>query len=337
MHIHIGVIGFYGHNYLALQDWDHLAESGIHLRLKGLATSGESKIPPAWLEMREQHGATVFNDWRALLEDPSVDLVVVDGPYHLHAAMLLEAVKAGKHVFCEKSLCLDWRSFYEIEQAVTQGNQFVWAMLNMRYQSGFYTVLRALQDNKIGDIKNIRVQKSYKHGERPTWYNDRSLYGGTALWVGNHAVDLMVAAAGPVHAVQAMHECDGRSYEMLVQLQCRHSSGALSSATIDFYQPEAAQSHSDDRLHVTGTEGVIEAASGRVRLLNGDGEQELPLITPACGVFADGIKALLTGKEPLVSTREMLMITGTCLAARDSADHHGEKQTLDVLAGAACD
>ena len=334
MDIRIGVIGFCGHSYLALRDWDSLAQAGIRISLTALAQTGTGQIPDAWLALQTEHNARVCKEWRDVINDETIDVVVVDGPYHLHAEMLLAALRAGKHVFCEKSIALNWREIHEIEHMLATSNRCVWAMLNMRYQAGFNTVLQAVSEHRIGAVQGIKVQKSYKHGQRPNWYNDRQLYGGTALWVGNHAIDLLVAAGGPIESVQALHRCANKSYEMLIHVQCQHSSGVLSSASIDFFQPEAASEHSDDRLHISGTDGVIEYSRGAVRLLNQHGEQDLPLAPPEYGIFADGILSIVNGTDTLVSRDEMLMITRASLAVRDSADNRGQQQILETYAGA---
>ena len=247
--------------------------------------------------------------------------------------MLLAALQAGKHVFCEKSIALQWSEYFAIEKAISQSQARVWSMLNMRYQSGFYNVLRALEQGAIGAVRSVSVRKSYKHGQRPDWYNDRALYGGTVLWVGSHALDLLVASAGPIQSIQGMHDCAGRQYAMSAQLQCRHTNGILSSANIDFYQPASANAHSDDRLHITGTDGVIEYSNGVIRLVNQAGVQNTALVSVPSGVFADGVSAIVSGNEPTVSTDEMLMITRAALAGRDSADQNGVRMDLNRSIG----
>ena len=58
-------------------------------------------------------GAKLYSDWRALLGDPDLDGVIICTPLHLHYQMTMEALEAGKHVFCEKAMaytqqeCLD--------------------------------------------------------------------------------------------------------------------------------------------------------------------------------------------------------------------------------------
>ena len=330
MDLGIGVIGFYGHASMALLDWDLLSARDIHVKLMGVTVCGSSNISSPWQDHLNQSGGQVFKKWQDLIDSPEIDIVVVDGPFNLHATMALHALNVGKYVFCEKAIALNWSDYHALSGLIENGSPFLWAMFSMRYHASFYTLLQAVNNGAVGVVKNVRVQKSYKHGIRPDWYSDRDAYGGTALWVGSHAVDLLIGAAGAVESVQAVHECADKEYEMLVQAQCLHTNGIMSSLSLDFYQPDSAKSHSDDRMRVVGTNGVIEACHGSLRLVNENGEQQVTLNNPPCRTFADGVVALVNGREPLVSTAELLEITKTCLAIRDSADKQGELQRLSL-------
>ena len=58
-------------------------------------------------EFAQRHGiARVHTDYRELLSDRNIELVWITAPNRLHAQMTIDAAKAGKHVVCEKPLCL---------------------------------------------------------------------------------------------------------------------------------------------------------------------------------------------------------------------------------------
>ena len=57
------------------------------------------------------------SDWRALIADPDVDIVDVCTPNHLHREMVLTALAAGKHVYCEKPLALTAPEAAEMAEA----------------------------------------------------------------------------------------------------------------------------------------------------------------------------------------------------------------------------
>src|SRR5258708_28655401 len=53
-----------------------------------------------------EHGGKPYGDWRAMLDDSSVDVVAITAPHHLHCALAVAALQAGKHVLLEKPMAL---------------------------------------------------------------------------------------------------------------------------------------------------------------------------------------------------------------------------------------
>ncbi len=51
-----------------------------------------------------EHGGKSYGDWRALLEDPEVDAVLIATPHHLHEGIAIGAAQAGKHILLEKPM-----------------------------------------------------------------------------------------------------------------------------------------------------------------------------------------------------------------------------------------
>src|SRR5437762_14064821 len=55
----------------------------------------------------QRHGIPrAYTDYRELLRDPQVEMISITAPNRLHAQLTIDAAKAGKHVVCEKPLCL---------------------------------------------------------------------------------------------------------------------------------------------------------------------------------------------------------------------------------------
>src|SRR5215472_10510544 len=78
------------------------------LRAEGLRRSGRALTAVSDLDAaraaRVAAGAAVEREWRNLIERPDVDAVIVSTPPALHAEMTIAALRAGKHVLCEKPL-----------------------------------------------------------------------------------------------------------------------------------------------------------------------------------------------------------------------------------------
>ncbi len=55
-----------------------------------------------------EHGGKPYGDWRAMLDDKSVDAVAITAPHHLHCELAVAALQAGKHVLLEKPMATTW-------------------------------------------------------------------------------------------------------------------------------------------------------------------------------------------------------------------------------------
>ena len=60
------------------------------------------------------------DDWKELINDPAIDIVSITTPNKFHKEMALEAIKAGKHVWCEKPLALTLEDAVEMAEAAEQ-------------------------------------------------------------------------------------------------------------------------------------------------------------------------------------------------------------------------
>ena len=55
----------------------------------------------------KRHGiARAYSDYREMLRDPAIEMISITAPNRLHARMTIDAARAGKHVVCEKPLCM---------------------------------------------------------------------------------------------------------------------------------------------------------------------------------------------------------------------------------------
>jgi predicted dehydrogenase len=131
----------------------------------------------------------VFDDYRRMLELPELDAVVVGCPNDLHCEVTLAAAAAGKHVICEKPLCLN----------LTEADRMIEACRNARVKLMYaeelcfapkYVRLKQLVDQRaLGKI--TLVKQSEKHdGPHADWFWDvRRSGGGVALDMGCHGIE----------------------------------------------------------------------------------------------------------------------------------------------------
>ena len=136
-----------GHNVVAICDVDWRK------------TERRENRPRAW-EMAEKYSrARKYDDWRIMLgeQEKNIDAVVVSAPDHDHAVVSLEAMKMGKHVYCEKCLA---HSVEEARAMVASERKY-----KVTTQTGCQghssedcrNVVEWIKDGAIGDVRDVRI------------------------------------------------------------------------------------------------------------------------------------------------------------------------------------
>jgi len=99
--------------------------------------------------------AAVLTDHRALLADGSIQAVVIATPNDTHAGLIREAVRAGKHVFCEKPVALDLAGAdAALAEADRQGVKLQIGF-QRRFDTAYRVARRAIADGELGAVELI--------------------------------------------------------------------------------------------------------------------------------------------------------------------------------------
>ena len=149
---------------------------------------------PKAVAMARKAGARVAGtDYREILADPGVDAVLIATRHHLHAAMVGEALRAGKHVFVEKPLALTQEELSALEQLVDElssspsGCPVIFVGFNRRY-SPYAVRLRELITERSTPLQILyRMNASYQPPEH--WVHGPE-GGGRVLGEACHIFDL---------------------------------------------------------------------------------------------------------------------------------------------------
>ena len=100
-----------------------------------------------------------FADYRELLACPEVDVVHITTPNRFHAEMSLAALRAGKHVVCEKPLAMNTRETTQIVKAVRAAKRIFAVNYNFRFYPAMLQLHQSVARGELGDI--IHVNGSY--------------------------------------------------------------------------------------------------------------------------------------------------------------------------------
>jgi predicted dehydrogenase/threonine dehydrogenase-like Zn-dependent dehydrogenase len=158
--------------------------------------------PSAGAAARRLGFSRVLPDPHALIRDDAIDLVVVCTRHGSHAQLVVEALNAGKHVFCEKPLALTQDDLVTVIRAASESRGILAVGFNRR----FSPLLRAARDflARPGERMTVTYRVAAGRLASDHWVNDLTEGGGRALGEGCHFIDcLSYLTASPVVSIHA--------------------------------------------------------------------------------------------------------------------------------------
>lgn len=144
----------------------------------------------AWVQHRL--GVTaVHEDYDALLRDPSVQAIAIATPTTFHAAQMIAALEAGKHVFCEKPLALDVASCERVE-AVARRHPHLVSMVGFvrRFDASYQEAKAQIDAGRIGRPFLVRSQSCDKNDPEGFFVRFAPTSGGIFLDCSVHDIDV---------------------------------------------------------------------------------------------------------------------------------------------------
>ncbi|WP_139995908.1 Gfo/Idh/MocA family protein [Paenibacillus paridis] len=161
-------------------------------------------VTDAYLPLAEQRAAefgieTVHPSPQALLEDASIDAVVIGVPNNFHAGLAIEALKQGKHVLLEKPMAIHSEAAREIVEEVEKSGKILMMSHQMRW-TGLSRALKQHVDNgDVGHVYNAKAGWFRKKGIPGwgSWFTRKDQSGGGPLIdIGVHMLDLSLYLMG---------------------------------------------------------------------------------------------------------------------------------------------
>ncbi len=100
----------------------------------------------------------VYKDYKEIISDPEIDAVMVCSSTDTHAPISIEAINAGKHVFCEKPLANTVDKILEIADALKAHPEVKFQVgFNRRFDHNFAAIRKAYDEGKIGDAQILKI------------------------------------------------------------------------------------------------------------------------------------------------------------------------------------
>jgi len=205
----VGIIGFgfmgrahsYGHINLPL----FCDPPPCRTRLVGVAAS-RPETARAAQEMLGFEVATT--DWRELIERNDIGIIHVCTPNKFHREQVLAALAAGKHVYCDKPLCMNRAEANEIAAALPLARVAHQMALHNRFFPATMRAKKMMEDGFIGEVLSFRGAYLHSGSADPAaplkWKLDPDVSGGGVLLdLGSHILDLVQHLVGPLQIVHS--------------------------------------------------------------------------------------------------------------------------------------
>lgn len=176
----IGIIGFGGmahHHFKSLKEYKRMNFKGIF------------DINPERCQVAKEETLKVYGSKEELFTDPDIDIILIATTNEVHKELAIEAMKAGKHVICEKPVTLSSEELVEIIEASKKYNKVFTIDQNRRTNKDFVLMKRNVEAGIIGDAYVIESRVEGSRGMPTGWRTLKALGGGMMLDWGVHLID----------------------------------------------------------------------------------------------------------------------------------------------------
>jgi len=219
-----------------------------------------------------------YKDYRKLLGQKDLDAVLIATPLNWHARMSIDALQAGKDVFCEKTMTYSVEEAREVVGWVRRTGRVFQVGHQRRYSPVYHRAMQLIQEGAIGEVVFIRAQWHRNGDWRRTvpdpslekhlnWRLYRESSGGLMTELGSHQIDVANWALGDIHPVSCVgiggidYWKDGREVYDNVSVVYKYPNGVkmvYTSITRNKFYGASEQ--------IMGSEGTIELTTRRAKL-----------------------------------------------------------------------
>ena len=211
-----------------------------------------------------------FEDYRKMLDSGRIDAALIEVPHYLHPEMVIECLKRGIHVICEKPAGVYTKHVKEMNEAAKSSNALFAMMFNQRTNCLYRKMRQIIADGGIGELQRVtwiitdwyRTQKYYDSGSwRATWDGEG---GGVLINQCPHQLDLVQWVVGKLpSSVRGFCEY-GKWHDIEVEDEVtaylKYDNGATG-----VFITTTGETPGTNRFEVSGTGGKVVCESGTLK------------------------------------------------------------------------
>ncbi|GAA4352496.1 Gfo/Idh/MocA family protein [Microbacterium rhizosphaerae] len=241
--------------------WGILATGGIaHAFTRDLRTAG---LDVAAVGSRRRDAADAFagefdiprahDSYKALVEDPGVDIVYIATPHPSHAGNAILALEHGKHVIVEKPFTLTGAEAERVRDAARSAGLLAMEAMWTRYLPHIQRVRELVRSGALGEVRTVFADHTQKISSDPAHrLNALELGGGALLDLGIYPISFAWDMLGAPTAITAQARLSETGADTEVATIFTHASGALSTSV------SSSRAVGPNTAHIVGDEARID-------------------------------------------------------------------------------
>lgn len=313
----------------------HLESISYHVKNATVTAMADPFMNEETEKLIRSYGVSkVTKDYKDILNDKDIDAVLICSSTDTHAAISIEAINAGKHVFCEKPVDHSIEKIQAVADALKEHPDIKFQVgFNRRFDHNFAAIRKAYDDGKIGEAHILKITSRDPEPPNPAYIK---VSGGIFLDMTIHDFDMACFLTDSdveelyVNSAVLVDPAIGEQGDVdTAIITMKMTNGAL--AVIDNSR-KAAYGY-DQRAELFGSKGMVATSNDTVSsavISNADGVTgEKPLfffLERYMGSFSEEMRqfteAVINDTEVPVGIHAGLQSVKIGLAARKSVEEH---------------
>ena len=273
---------------------------------------------------REWSIPRAHGSYEALLDDPEVDVIYNSLPNHLHAEWTIKALRAGKHVLCEKPFALNLAEVDSVMSAAKDTGGIVTEAFMYRHHPQTLKVKEIVDSGVLGELQLIRGAFTFTLTREGNYRNFKEMGGGSIWDVGCYPISYsrMVVGGEPTEVFGWQITGPGGSDESFFG-QMKYENGVYAQFDCGFKSPSRAS------IEIVGTEAVLSIPNpfkpgGKCEIYLARGNKQKTIKVKGqelyLGEVEDLCDAILENQPPRISLPDSRGNIAALLALLESAE-----------------
>lgn len=184
---------------------------------------------------------TVHDSYEALINDPLVDAVYISLPNHLHCEWTVKALKAGKHVLCEKPFAMNTAEVELMIQTAKECDRLLVEAVWSRWHPRMIRAIELVSSGKIGQVTSIDASFAFPASIEGNYRLTPELGGGALFDIGVYPLHAIAAIVGD-NAEVVIEKCDVNlgptGIDLTTSWQMRINNSIMANGLASFEMPE---------------------------------------------------------------------------------------------------